>query len=158
MKKHTVPGLPLAALSILLAVSCSKPGGSAGSGGQKLADGYYTAEAASYNSHGWKEYIAIYVDNNNIVTVEYDAKNTDGFLRSWDMDYMRLMVAVSGTYPTAYGREYSAALLRLQEPGGIDALTGATNSYNSFKVLAATAISQARAKNKSVALVELPGK
>jgi major membrane immunogen (membrane-anchored lipoprotein) len=72
------------------------------------------------------------------------------------MDYMRLMGSRSGTYPTAYSREYSAALLRLQEPEGIDALTGATDSYRSFKILAATAISLARANNKNVALVELP--
>jgi major membrane immunogen (membrane-anchored lipoprotein) len=160
LKKHTVPGLPVMALSMLLSASCaSGTGGSGGGGGgQKLADGYYTAEAASYDRYGWKEYITIYVDNNNIVTVEYNAKNASGFLKSWDMDYMRLMGARSGTYPTAYSREYSAALLRLQEPEGIDALAGATDSYRSFKILAATAISQARAKNKSVALVELSGR
>ena len=142
---------------MLVLASCSAGGGSAGSGGQKLADGYYAAEAASWNRHGWKEYISIYVDNNNIVTVDYNAKNASGFLRSWDMDYMRLMGALTGTYPTAYGREYSAALLRLQGPEGIDALAGATESCDSFKILAATAISRAKAKDKSVALVELPG-
>jgi major membrane immunogen (membrane-anchored lipoprotein) len=157
VKKHTVPALPVVTMLISLAASCSGGGGSAGFGRQRLADGYYTAEAASYNSHGWKEYIAIYVDNNKIVTVDYNAKNASGFLRSWDMDYMRRMGALAGTYPTAYGREYSAALLRLQEPEGIDALAGATNSCASFKILAATAISRARAKDKSVALVELPG-
>jgi major membrane immunogen (membrane-anchored lipoprotein) len=157
MKKHTVPGLPFLVMSILLAVSCSGGEENAGSGGQKLADGYYTAEAASYDSHGWKEYITIYVDNNNIVTVDYDARNASGFPRSWDMDYMRATIAENMPYPTAFSREYSAALLRLQKPEGIDALTGATDSYTSFKILAATAISQARANNKNVALVELPG-
>jgi major membrane immunogen (membrane-anchored lipoprotein) len=148
---------PILIVLILLIASCAKGGDSAGSGGQKLADGYYTAEAASYDSHGWKDYITIYVDNSNIVTVEYDAKNSSGFLKSWDMDYMRIMGARLGTYPTVYNREYSAALLRLQKPEGIDAISGATNSYISFKMLAATAISQARANNKNVALVELPG-
>jgi major membrane immunogen (membrane-anchored lipoprotein) len=156
IKKYAVPGLPLLALWFLLAASCPGGGGGAGSGGARLANGYYTAEAASFNRHGWKEYITIYVDNNNIVTVEYDAKNASGFPRSWDLDYMRVMVALEGTYPTAYGREYSMALLRLQKPEGIDALAGATESYNCFKILAATAISQARANNKDVALVELP--
>jgi major membrane immunogen (membrane-anchored lipoprotein) len=156
VKKHTVQGPPVMAVLTLLIVSCSGGEGSAGFGGQKLADGYYAAEAESYNSHGWKEYIAIYVDNNNIVTVDYNAKNASGFLRSWDMDYMRLMGSLMGTYPAAYGREYSAALLRLQASEGIDALAGATNSCDNFKILAATAISRARAKDKSVALVELP--
>jgi major membrane immunogen (membrane-anchored lipoprotein) len=156
VKEHTVSGLPVLAVLMLLIAACSG-GEGAGSGGQKLADGYYAAEAAFYDSHGWKEYIAIYVDNNNIVTVDYNAKNASGFLRSWDMNYMRLMGALTGTYPAAYGREYSAALLRLQEPEGIDALAGATTSCNSFKILAATAISRAKAADKSVALVELPG-
>jgi major membrane immunogen (membrane-anchored lipoprotein) len=140
---------------ILLFASCSIRGGNAGSGGQKLADGYYTAEAVCYDRHGWKDYITIYIDNNNIVTAEYDAKNASGFLKSWDMDYMRLMSA-QGLYPALYSREYSAALLRLQRPEGIDALAGATRSYNAFTLLAATAIAQARANNKNVALVELP--
>jgi major membrane immunogen (membrane-anchored lipoprotein) len=153
MKRYTVPSLTVL---ILLAVSCSIGRGSAGSGGQRLADGYYTAEGASYDDYGWKDYITIYVDNNNIATVEYDAKNAGGFLRSWDMDYMRLMGTQLGIYPAIYSREYSAALLRLQGPEGIDALAGATRSYNVFKILAETAISQARAHNKNVALVELP--
>lgn len=158
MKKHTVPVLPVWAVPVLLIAACAGGGGSAGSGDKRLSSGYYTAEAAAYNSHGWKEYITIYVDNNNIVTVDYDAKNSGGFPRSWDIDYMRRMAAARGTYPSAYGREYSAALLRLQKPEGIDALAGATESYHSFKILAATAISQARANNKNVALVELPGR
>jgi major membrane immunogen (membrane-anchored lipoprotein) len=156
MKKNTAPVLPGLAAAILSIAACTIGEGSAGSGGQKLADGYYTAEATTYNIYGWKDYITIYVDNNNIATVEYDAKNANGFLRSWDMDYMRLMGAHSGIYPAAYSREYSAALLRLQRPEGIDALAGATESYNTFKILAETAISQARAHNKNVALVELP--
>jgi major membrane immunogen (membrane-anchored lipoprotein) len=156
MSKNIVPALPGLPILILLVASCTIGGKNAGSGSQKLADGYYTAEAAAYDSHGWKDYITIYIDNGNIVTVEYDAKNSSGFLRSWDMDYMRFMGARLGTYPTVYSREYSAALLRLQGPEGIDAITGATNSYTSFKILAATAISQARVNNKNVALVELP--
>jgi major membrane immunogen (membrane-anchored lipoprotein) len=156
MKKSTVLVLPGLTMLILLTASCSAGEGRAGSGSQKLADGYYTAEGTSYDSYGWKDYITIYVDNNNIATVEYDAKNASGFLRSWDMDYMRLMGGQFGIYPAVYSREYSAALLRLQGPEGIDALTGATKSYNVFTILAKTAISQARANNKNVALVELP--
>jgi major membrane immunogen (membrane-anchored lipoprotein) len=157
MKKHTAPGMPVLVLSILMAASCSVGKGGGGSGGQRMADGYYTAEAASFDRHGWKAYITIYVSNNRIATVEYNARNASGFLKSWDMDYMRRMGAEQQTYPTAYSREYSAALLRLQKPDGIDVLAGATYSYRSFKILAEAAISQARANNNSVARVELPG-
>jgi major membrane immunogen (membrane-anchored lipoprotein) len=151
MKKHT--GL---ILLMLLTVSCSNGEGGGISGGKRMADGYYTAEAAGFDRHGWKEYITIYIANNRIVTVEYNARNASGFLKSWDVDYMRRIGAANNTYPTAFNREYSTALLRLQQTDGIDALTGATDSYNSFKILADTAIARARAGDKSVAIVELP--
>ena len=57
-------------------ISCKKS--------EKMQDGYYTAEAAEY-SHGWKEYVTICVMENQIVSVEYNAKNASGFIKSWDM-------------------------------------------------------------------------
>ncbi|WP_010258005.1 major membrane immunogen [Treponema primitia] len=125
------------------------------SGGDKLQDGYFTAAAAEFDANGWKECITIYIDNNRIVTVEYNAKNASGFLKSWDMEYMRQMSAVAGNYPTKYTRVYAQALLNRQDPDKIDALAGATHSYKSFKVLARAVIDQARAGDKKVALVEL---
>jgi major membrane immunogen (membrane-anchored lipoprotein) len=120
-----------------------------------LADGYYTAEVASFDAYGWKEFVSIYVNNNKIATVEYNAKNESGFIKSWDMDYMRVMNAADGTYPNKYTRAYSVSLLNRQDPHRIDALAGATYSYITFRLLAAAAIAQARAGDKNVALVDL---
>ena len=50
-------------------------------GGGGLQDGYYTAQAAEF-SHGWKEYITIMVKGGSIVSVEYNAENASGFIRS----------------------------------------------------------------------------
>lgn len=122
----------------------------------RMQDGYYTSEAASFNSHGWKEYLTIYVSDNKIVTVEYGAYNASGFLKSWDMDYMRNMNRLDGTYPNEYSRTYRIALLNWQTPDGIDAMTGATDSHDSFQLLTEAVIAQARAGNKQVALIELP--
>lgn len=121
----------------------------------RMQDGYYTSEAASFDSHGWKEYLTIYVSDNKIVTVEYGAYNASGFLKSWDMDYMRTMNALDGTYPNEYTRTYRTALLNWQTPDEIDAMTGATESHASFQMLAKAVIAQARAGNKQVALIEL---
>jgi major membrane immunogen (membrane-anchored lipoprotein) len=127
-------------------------------GGDRIANGYYTAEADAFDEFGWKEYITIYVDNNRIVTVEYDAKNTSGFLKSWDMNYMRQMNALGGNYPSKYTRYYATALLNRQNPERIDVLSGATVSFYSFKKLAAAVLQQAKAGDKKVAQVELPKK
>ncbi|MDR2019564.1 MAG: FMN-binding protein [Treponema sp.] len=122
----------------------------------KMADGYYAAEFKNFDAYGWKEYIAVYVNKNKIVTVEYNAKNASGLIKSWDMDYMRRMNAEDNNYPNRYTRNYAVALLTHQDPAGIDAMTGATDSCRTFKLLAEAVIAQARAGDKRVAFVELP--
>ena len=93
-----------------------------------LQDGYYTAQAAEFN-HGWKEYITIMVKDNSIVSVEYNAENASGFIKSWDNAYMQTMLHSNGTYPNEYTRNYASQLLSNQQEE-IDALTGATSSYH----------------------------
>ncbi|MDR1019611.1 MAG: FMN-binding protein [Synergistaceae bacterium] len=120
-----------------------------------LKDGYYTAEAAEY-VHGWREFITIYVSNGKIVTAEYNAKNASGFIKSWDMDYMRRMNKTDNNYPNKYTRVYVSELLNRQGIDGVDAMTGATESFDSFKLLATAVIAHARAGNKQVAFVYVP--
>jgi major membrane immunogen (membrane-anchored lipoprotein) len=134
---------------ILLCAACS-------ASRDRVADGYFTAETAGYDAHGWKEFVSLYINNGRIITVEYNAKNASGFIKSWDMDYMRRMNAEDGTYPNMYTRTYALALLNRQNPGRIDALSGATDSWRSFKLLAAAAIAQAEKGDKKKALVEIP--
>lgn len=121
-----------------------------------MQDGYYTAEAAAFDSYGWKEYITIYVSNEKILTVEYDAYNASGFVKSWDVNYMRVMKMVDGTYPNEYTRTYAVALINWQEPAKVDAISGASHSHASFQLLAQAAIAQAKTGNKQVVQVELP--
>ena len=118
-----------------------------------LQDGYYTAQAAEF-SHGWKEYVTIMVKGGNIVSVEYNAENASGFIKSWDNAYMQNMLHSNGTYPNAYTRYYAGQLLDGQGEGGIDALTGATSSYGSFQVLAQAVLEQARRGDSSIVFVD----
>lgn len=120
-----------------------------------MQDGFYTAEAAEFDNYGWKEYITIYVSGNAIVTVDYNAKNASGFIKSWDMEYMRSMNATDGTYPNKYTREYAKMLLGFQNPDYVDAITGATHSHSTFQMLARAAMDQARAGDANVAYVDL---
>ena len=88
--------------SVMLLTGCGEQTG--------LQDGYYTAQASEF-SHGWKEYITIMVKGGNIVSVEYNAENASGFIKSWDNAYMQAMLHGAGTYPNEYTRFYAGQLL-----------------------------------------------
>ena len=118
-----------------------------------LQDGYYTAQASEF-SHGWKEYITILVKGGSIVSVEYNAENASGFIKSWDNTYMQNMLQVSGTYPNEYTRYYANQLLEGQGEEGIDALSGATSSYGSFQILSQAVLEQARMGDSSIVIVD----
>lgn len=130
--------------SVMLLTACGEQTG--------LQDGYYTAQAADF-SHGWKEYITIMVKGGSIVSVEYNAENASGFIKSWDNTYMQTMLHGTGTYPNEYTRYYAGQLLEGQGDGQIDALTGATSSYGSFQKLEAAVIEQAKQGDSSIVIV-----
>ena len=119
----------------------------------ELQDGYYTAQAAEYN-FGWKEYITIMVKDGSIVSVEYNAENASGFIKSWDNAYMQTMLHSNGTYPNEYTRYYAGQLLEGQGEGSIDAITGATSSHGTFQLLAQAVLEQARKGDSSIVLVD----
>lgn len=118
-----------------------------------LQDGYYTAQAAEFNN-GWKEYITILVKGGDIISVEYNAENASGFIKSWDNAYMQTMLRIQGTYPNEYTRYYANQLLEGQGEGEIDAITGATSSHISFQILAQAVLEQAHIGDSSIAVVD----
>ena len=122
-------------------------------GGGGLQDGYYTAQAAEF-SHGWKEYITIMVKGGSIVSVEYNAENASGFIKSWDNAYMQTMLHSNGTYPNEYPRYYANQLLEGQGEGSIDAISGASSSHGSFQLLAKAVLEQARLGDSSIVFVD----
>lgn len=124
---------------------------------ESMKDGFYTAEAAFFDNYGWKEYVAINVSNNQILTVDYNAKNASGFIKSWDMEYMRTMNAVDKTYPNEYTRTYADELLNRQDPEKVDVVTGATHSHTSFQKLAEAAMQQARTGDETIVYIDLAG-
>ncbi len=130
---------------ILLLAGCGK--------NEELQDGYYTAQASEYN-FGWKEYVTIMVKGGRIVSVEYNAENASGFIKSWDNAYMQNMLHSNGTYPNEYTRYYAGEFLEKQGKEEIDALSGATSSYGSFQMLEAAVLEQARKGDSSIILVD----
>ena len=105
-------------------------------------------------SHGWREYITILVKGGSIVSVEYNAENASGFIKSWDNAYMQTMLHDTGTYPNEYTRYYANQLLQGQGQGGIDAISGASSSHASFQILARAVLEQARKGDSSIVLVD----
>ena len=126
----------------------------AGCGSEKgMKNGYYTAEMKEYD-YGWKEYVCIFVKNDKIVSIEFNAKNPSGFIKAWDNAYMENMKPVSGTYPNEYTRLYGTRLLESQDIEAVDAVSGATSSGEHFYKLVNAAMEQAREGNSEVAVVE----
>ncbi len=144
--KKTVGVLMLLALLAVPLTAC-------GTEQEGLQDGYYTAQAAQY-SFGWKEYITIMVKGGSIVSVEYNAENASGFIKSWDNAYMQNMLHSNGTYPNEYTRYYAGQLLEGQGETDIDALTGASTSHSSFLKLAEAVLEQARRGDSGVVYVD----
>ena len=119
-----------------------------------LQDGYYTAQASEFD-FGWKEYITIMVKGGSIVSVEYNAENASGFIKSWDNPYMQNMLHSAGTYPNEYTRYYAGQLLDNQGEKEIDVLTGASSSHSSFQKLAAAVLEQAKKGDSNVVYVDV---
>ena len=136
-------------LSLLLTVSLLTACGDHA----ELQDGYYTAQASEF-SHGWKEYITVLVKGGDIVSVEYNAENASGFIKSWDNIYMNEMKTVTGTYPNEYTRYYAAQLNGQEEAPEIDALAGASSSGGNFRKLSQAVVEQAVKGDSTVVLVE----
>ena len=124
---------------------------------QELKDGYYTAHMEGFEGFGWQEFVTICVNNGEIVTVEYNAAAETGFIKSWDIAYMRNMNPLRGTYPNNYTRRYAAQFLEKQS-SDIDMITGASSSGKNFKVLTEALLEKAKAGDSSVAIVPYPVK
>mgnify|MGYP000885796419 FL=1 len=140
-------------LTLLAALVCLGLSGCGPKSATGLVDGYYTAEMAQYQN-GWKEFVTICVSGGKIVTVEYNARNKSGYIKSWDMEYMRKMSGVAGTYPNAYTRNYAAQLLETQGAEGIDVVSGATTSGGNFTRMVQALVEKAKAGDTTVAVVE----
>ena len=137
---------------LLLFALLAVPLTACGTAQEGLQDGYYTAQAAQFD-FGWKEYITIIVKGGSIVSVEYNAENASGFIKSWDNAYMQTMLHTNGTYPNEYTRYYAGQLLEGQGETSIDAITGASSSHSSFLKLAEAVLEQARRGDSSVVYV-----
>lgn len=120
-----------------------------------LHDGYYSAVAASFNALGWKDFVTLYVYNNRIVTVEFNARNPSGLIMSWDGMTLRRLKRRMAMHPNSAIRHYTQELLSRQNPDSLRRVAGDDYFYDTFKLLTEAAIAQAKTGNKSVVNVPL---
>lgn len=136
----------LVGVFLLVSLGCS-------SDREVLHDGYYSARSSDFNRDGWQEFITLYVHNNKIITVEYNARNRSGLVMSWDVRYLSRLKAVLGVNPNQILRGYTSELLNRQDPGLIPKAAGDTLFYETFRELSTAALAQARAGDKEVAVI-----
>lgn len=101
-----------------------------------MKDGTYRAEMSEADSHGWTDFVEITVSGEKITAVDYDSLDADGNRKSESPDYDEAMKgAGSTTYPSKFMPELEAALVEKQDATKVDAIAGATQSSDSFKLL-----------------------
>lgn len=134
------------AVSAVLAVSvlagCSSATSSKTSG-KEYKDGTYKATYDYMDGKGWKPQVEIVVKGKKIDKVTFDYVNAKGDLKSKDATYNEKMKAVAKTNPAEYCPKFGESLVKTQDVDKVDAITGATHSFENFKALAKAALAKA---------------
>lgn len=168
MKKKLLYVVIAAALSTSLLVGCgssskttetgSKPAdssSSANTAAKTYKDGTYKATYDFLDGHGWKPQIEIEVKDGKITKVVYDSVNAEGKLKTKDDAYNKLMKSKSNTSPAEYSPKLQDSLVKSQDSTKIDTVTGATESSEEFKALAAAALAKAEKGDTSATVLTM---
>lgn len=168
MKNKLLYMVIAAALSTSLLVGCgsssktdetdSKPSDSSSSANtvaKTYRDGTYKATYDFLDGYGWKSQIEIEVKNAKITKVLYDSVNTEGKLKTKDEAYNKLMKSKSNTSPAEYSPKLQDSLVKSQDATKVDTVTGATDSSEEFKVLAAAALAKAEKGDNSATVLPM---
>ncbi len=128
-KKRVVAAVLAALLAAAAFTACAKD--------EVYVDGAYSARFKDYDSRGYQAYVDVSVEDGKVVSIEYDAVDKEGNLRSEDAKYRAEMEKVQGTYPEKYAHDLVNQYMKAQSLDGVDALAGATYATDSFNTLMA---------------------
>lgn len=107
-------------------------------------DGVYKAVAKDFDERGWRGAAAVVVEEGKIVSAYFDEYNKDALYKSVDEDYAKNMEDKTGTTPAKAADALTKSLVAKQDAASVDAVSGATGTHDSFKALAADALSHAK--------------
>ncbi|MBP2099857.1 extracellular electron transfer flavoprotein PplA [Enterococcus rivorum] len=112
--------------------------------GGDLKDGTYKLEEKN-EANGYRAVFEMTVKDGKITESKYDNINADGKSKKDDADYEKSMKEKSGVGPAEYIKELNASLVKAQSASGVEVVTGATNSSQSFQNYAQQLIQAAQA-------------
>lgn len=103
----------------------------------ELQDGTYTLTEKNLDDNGWRTEFSITVKGGEITESNYQNLNEAGELKTEDEEYQKAMAEkTGGVGPQQYIPELNEQLVAKQDPSEVEVVTGATHSYESFKVYA----------------------
>lgn len=112
--------------------------------GADLQDGTYKLEEKN-ESNGYRATFEMTVKDGKITESNYDNINADGKSKADDKDYNKNMKDKSGVGPAEYIKELNDSFVKAQSADGVEVVTGATHSSESFQNYAQQLIQAAQA-------------
>lgn len=112
--------------------------------GGDLQDGTYKLEEKN-ESNGYRATFEMTVKDGKITESKYDNINADGKSKADDKEYEEKMKDKSGVGPAEYIKELNESFVAAQSADGVEVVTGATHSSESFQNYAQQLIQAAQA-------------
>ncbi|HCY9401598.1 TPA: FMN-binding protein [Enterococcus faecalis] len=114
--------------------------------GGDLKDGTYKLEKKN-EKNGYRAVFEMTVKDGKITESKYDNINADGKSKTEDTKYEESMKAKSGVGPKEYIKQLNDSFVKAQSASGVEVVTGATHSSESFQNYAQQLIQAAQAGN-----------
>ena len=114
--------------------------------GGDLKDGTYKLEEKN-EKNGYRAVFEMTVKDGKITESKYDNINADGKSKTEDTKYEESMKAKSGVGPKEYIKQFNDSFVKAQSASGVEVVTGATHSSESFQNYAQQLIQAAQAGN-----------
>ncbi|EKZ0130737.1 TPA: FMN-binding protein [Enterococcus faecalis] len=114
--------------------------------GGDLKDGTYKLEEKN-EKNGYRAVFEMTVKDGKITESKYDNINADGKSKTEDTKYEENMKAKSGVGPKEYIKQLNDSFVKAQSASGVEVVTGATHSSESFQNYAQQLIQAAQAGN-----------
>ena len=114
--------------------------------GGDLKDGTYKLEEKN-EKNGYRAVFEMTVKDGKITESKYDNINADGKSKTEDTKYEESMKAKSGVGPKEYIKQLNGSFVKAQSASGVEVVTGATHSSESFQNYAQQLIQAAQAGN-----------
>ena len=109
-----------------------------------LADGSYRAEYKNFDKYGWKPFLELVIEDGTVVSANSDYVNKKGKLKSKDAAYNARMKKKCKTSPAEYKPLMEKQLLKKQSAENLDGISGATHSFQNFRILAKSIFKNAK--------------